>query len=90
MGPPLNDIFQKIFELEIYHLLGFIWDTLGYNIYGISAASPISPQYRSSYPGILKTNTFYLFAKLFSNGAAVPVRNVWTTILKEWNKYSIL
>ena len=75
-----------------YHLLGFITDTLGYNLYIAGYVQQV-PQYPSSYSNIL----IHFLSKFFNfqknnriTRAAVPLRNVWSTIFKERNKCSIL
>ena len=79
----------------ICHLLCLIRDTLGYNLYIVEYLQqvPFSPQYRSSYPDILIQflSKLFNFQKNYRNsGATVPLKNVWSTILKEWNGCSIL
>ena len=95
LGNNWSPISQVRILFGIYHLLGFISDTLSYNLYIIGYLQQIPFSHNINHP----TQTFwYIFCRSFFNfqknyrisRAFVLLRNVWSTIWKEWNKCSII
>ena len=84
---PLSQV-RKLFG--IYHLLGLIRGPPDYNLYTVGYVQQVPFFHNIHHPN---QKFWLIFLSKFFNSrnsrASVPLRNVWSTILKEWVWYRI-